>query len=195
MFCTNVSRGQELNYTPEILLGHRSLTYLHVVKYNVNDKFTVNNLVLFDAEYETEVNNIYFIRNMASYKFNKVFSVNTAIGIKNPGKFATMSVQYQYYKTDVSISFSAGPTYQNGFTLEQSLVVNYTPEISKNWKVYFNLLAIANLNLDEYQRGLQQLRMGLKNKTIMFGLGANFDQFNNASKKLMNMGLFIKYNS
>lgn len=192
VFFKNLSYGQELNYTSEILLGHRSLTYLHLVKYNFNDKLSVNNLTLFDTEYETDANNIHFIRNMISYKFHKAISVNTAFGIKNPGKFATVSLQYIFSKTDFFISYSAGATYQSGFTLEQSLAINYTPLISKKLKAYFNLLVIANLNRVEYQRGLQQIKIGLKNKKLMYGLGANFDQFNNASKTLENIGLFVK---
>lgn len=197
IFCilfANSSRGQELNYNPELLLGNRSLTYLHLIKYNFNDKLSVNNLTLFDTEYKSDGNNIYYIRNMVSYRFYKGFSINTAIGMKNPGNFATISIQYQYSKNDFLVSYSAGSTYQNGFTLEQSLALNYTPEISEKLKAYFNFLAIANLNQEEYQRGLQQFRIGLKSRKLMYGLGVNFDQFDDGTNTLENIGIFVKHN-
>lgn len=187
------STGQELSFAPEMLFGNRSHTYLHLVKYHINERWSVNNLTLFDTEYITDVNNIFFIRNRVAYQLSRTLSANASIGVKNPGHFATASLQYRYSKKNFSASYSAGSTYQEGFTFEQSLALNYSPQISKGLKAYFNLLAIANLNFKEYQRGLQQLRIGLVSNKTAYGVGLNLDQFNNASKTLSNIGLFIKY--
>jgi hypothetical protein len=187
------SRAQELSFAPEMLLGNRSHTYLHLVKYHINGRWSVNNLTLFDTEYTTNGNNIFFIRNTATYRLSRTLSANASIGIKNPGHFATASLQYRYSKKNFTASYTAGSTYQEGFTFEQSLALNYSPKISKGLKAYFNLLAIANLNFEEYQRGLQQLRIGLVGNKAAYGVGLNLDQFNNASKTLSNIGLFIKY--
>lgn len=194
LFVAKANQGQELFFEPEMLAGHRSLTHLHLVKYNFNNRVSVNNLTLFDTEYSTNSNNIFFIRNTISYNLRNGIIANTAIGVKNPGHFATVSLQYKYSIEQLSVSYSVGTTYQKGFTLEQSLITSYTPKISKNLKAYFNLLAIANINTKEYQRGLQQLRIGLINKSTKYGLGVNLDQFNNATKTLFNIGLFIKHN-
>lgn len=187
------SRAQELFYAPEILFGYRSHTYLHLVKYHISERWSINNLSLFDTEYITNANNIFFIRNTATYQLSNNLIASTSIGVKNPGHFATASLQYRYSKKHFSLRYSSGATYQKGFTLEQSLALNYSPKISKGLKAYFNLLAIANLNFNEYQRGLQQLRIGLVSNKATYGVGLNLDQFNNASKTLSNMGLFIKY--
>lgn len=188
-----ISSGQELFFAPEMLFGNRSHTYLHLVKYQFNERWSVNNLTQFDTEYTTDANNIFFIRNTATYRLSSTLFANASVGVKSPGHFATASLQYRYSKKNFSASYSAGSTYQKGFTFEQSLVVHYSPQISKGLKAYFNLLAIANVSFYEYQRGLQQLRLGLVSNKIAYGIGLNLDQFNNASKTLSNIGLFIKY--
>ncbi|WP_417611907.1 hypothetical protein [Owenweeksia hongkongensis] len=187
------SLAQELFFAPEILFGNRSHTYLHLVRYHFNERWSVNNLTQFDTEYTDDSNNIFFIRNTATYKLSSAFFTNVSIGVKSPGHFATASLQYRFSKEHFSARYSAGTTYQIGFTFEQSLVVNYTPQISRDLKAYFNLLAIANLDFQEYQRGLQQLRLGLVSRKMAYGIGLNLDQFNNTSKTLSNIGLFIKY--
>lgn len=55
------SKAQQLAYTPDIVLGHRSYTYLHNISYQFNDKLKVNNLTLFDTEYTKDKENIFFI--------------------------------------------------------------------------------------------------------------------------------------
>jgi hypothetical protein len=185
--------AQGANYTPEMVTGHRSLSYKHLVSYDFKNTVAVNNLTLFDTEHQGDSNNVYFIRNTVTFRLDKKLSVNAAFGMKNPGTFATISFQYYYAKNDFSASYSVGSTYQAGFTLEQSVTVDYAPSINKNLSAYFNLLVIVNLKPEEYNRGIQQLKAGLKQDDLMYGLGANFDQFNNGYKTLLNIGVFIKY--
>lgn len=52
-------KAQQLTYTPDIVLGHRSYTYLHNVSYQFNDKLKINNLTLFDTEYTKDRENIF----------------------------------------------------------------------------------------------------------------------------------------
>ncbi|MAY83316.1 MAG: hypothetical protein CMP59_04205 [Flavobacteriales bacterium] len=189
-----IAPGQDVILIPEVLMGNRSQTYLQYIGYDFNKRLSVNNLTLFDTEYSDDSNNIHFVRNTISYEVSTNVLFNTSIGVKNPGHFATIALQYRYSKKDLQFSYSAGTTYQEGFTLEQSLLLKYTPSISNNLKAYFNLLAIANIDLKEYQRGIQQLRLGMLKHQTAYGLGLNLDQFNNASKTLSNLGVFIKHN-
>ncbi|GAL83984.1 hypothetical protein MYP_1212 [Sporocytophaga myxococcoides] len=193
-FLSKELNAQQLSYTPDIVLGHRSLTYLHHVNYNFNNKIKINNLTLFDTEYSSDNANIFFIRNTFSYNVLRKVTFNVAFGMKNPGSFFTISTQYRTGHPRYLFAYSIGTTYQRGFTLEQSIALEYYPYLAENLQAYFNLLAIANINLEEYQRGLQFVRLGFKENKIIYGLALNADQFNNAKRRLVNTGIFIKYN-
>ncbi|MBQ4915847.1 hypothetical protein J8L85_15435 [Maribacter sp. MMG018] len=186
--------GQELDFSPDMVLGNRSVTYKHFIGYSINSRLSIDQLTLFDTEYEEDANNIYFIRNNFSYHFNEKIKLNTAIGIKNPGAFCTVSLGFSMKTNNFSFTYTAGSTYQKGFSFEQSVVFSYTPDLGHGLEGYINLLATANINGDGYIRGLQQFKIGIRKKQMITGLALNLDQFNNAQKKLENMGVFVKYN-
>lgn len=186
--------AQPLNYLPDMVIGNRSFTYLHNIKYHFNDRVKINNLTLFDTEYKVNKSNIYFIRNTLSYNFSKNISLNTAFGIKNPGTFFTFSGQFRTQKPTYSFAYSLGTTYQRGLTLEQAMAFDFSPHLTEKLRLYFSFLAIANLKHKEYQRGIQLIRLGLKEKKASYGFALNLDQFNNNTKTLENTGIFIKYN-
>lgn len=185
--------AQQAAYVPELLAGHRSVSYLHNVTYRLSDRMSLSNLTLFDTEYCHDVRNIFFIRNMFSYTLFPGLAVNVFFGVKNPGSFTGVALQYTYRKTTYVLAYSAGATYQKDVTLEQSLRLEYFPRISPQYQAYFNLLAIANVNTTEYQRGLLYLRLGLKKNNLAYGLGFNLDQFNNNAQSLENAGSFIRF--
>ncbi|OUR90944.1 hypothetical protein A9Q87_13510 [Flavobacteriales bacterium 34_180_T64] len=192
IFAALASKAQNVGFSPEMVLGHRSLSYQHFVSHSFNEKWSVNNVSYFDTEYNNETNVIFFIRNMLSYSFNKHFKVNAAIGVKNPGAFATITSQYQYSASSYKISYAIGSTHQNGFTLEQTLILNYTPALNTSIKAYLNLFVVVNTNLKILNRGIQQLRIGLKKEKFITGIAINLDQFTKAEKTLENYGIFIK---
>ncbi len=186
--------AQDLLVTSEIVSGNRSVAYQHLIDHTFNKSWSVNNITLFDTEYANDDNTIYFIRNMVSLKLPKSFKINAAFGIKNPGAFVTFTAQYQFRHSTFKMSYAIGSTYQNGLTLEQTLLLNYTPRLSKTMEGYVNLFVVVNTNLKVLDRSLQQLRLGVKQNTLTTGIAVNLDQFTNAVKTLENYGVFIKYN-
>jgi hypothetical protein len=185
--------AQSVSFSPEMVIGNRSTTYQHFIGYKINDTWSINNISSFDSEHTDNKNNVFFIRNMLSYNLNKHFKANLAIGIKNPGKFATLSSQYQYATPNFKINYAIGSTYQNGFTLEQTLLLNYTLDLSKNIQGYINLFAVISTNLKVLNRGIQQLRFGIKKEKFVTGMAVNLDQFTKVEKTLENYGLFLRY--
>ncbi|WP_417197461.1 hypothetical protein [Bizionia sp.] len=194
LFGILVSNAQSVRFSPEMIVGNRSTGYQHFIGYKINDTWSINNISLFDLEHTNNKNNIFFIRNMLSYTLNKHFKANVSIGVKNPGKFTTLSSQYQYVTSKLKINYSIGSTYQNGFTLEQSFLLNYTPTLSKNIQGYINLSAVLSTNFKVLNRGIQQLRFGIKKEKLITGMSVNLDQFIKAEKTLENFGVFTKYN-
>ncbi|UEQ76981.1 hypothetical protein [Chryseobacterium arthrosphaerae] len=186
--------AQKLSYTPDLVLGNRSYTYMHTINYQLNDRLKLSNLTLFDTEYTRDKENIFFIRNTFAYNLSKKLSVNAAFGMKNPGAFFSAYVQYKITRPTYSLSYAIGTTYQKGFSLEQSVSLEYTPYLKENLQGYFSILAIGNIDNSGYPRGLQLIRLGVKQNKMMYGVATNFDQFNNGKKTLENIGAFVKYN-
>lgn len=194
LLCSGLpGRAQKTNYTPELVTGYRSLFYQHGVNHFFSKKLRFNNLVVYDTEYRSDKNNIFFIRNTLSVALSKPLSLQTAIGIKNPGSFATIALQYQYQTGPLRFLYAAGATYQSGLTLEQSLILEYNPLLQPGTNAYFRLQAIANTDFIQYQRGIQQFRAGLQHETTQYGVAVNLDQFNNGARQLENAGIFIRY--
>lgn len=185
--------AQKTTYTPELVAGYRSLFYQHGINHFFSKKLRFNNLVVYDTEYRSDKNNIFFIRNTLSVTLNQPLSLQTAIGIKNPGSFATIALQYQYQNGPLRFLYAAGATYQTGLTLEQSLILEYNPLLQPGTSAYFRLQAIANTDFTQYQRGIQQFRAGIQQATTQYGVAVNLDQFNNGSRQLENAGIFIRY--
>lgn len=184
--------GQSTTYTPDMMVGHRAYGYTHTISHKLSDKLTLQNLVLFDAEYEEDTHNIFFIRNTIAYKLPKNFILNAGFGVKNPGKFASVYLQYQVKRKDFQLIYGVGTTYQKGFTLEQSFLVEYTPQITQEWQGLFRISAVGNVDRHEYTRGFQHIRIGMKKDKITMGVAANLEQFAMSWDHFENYGVFVK---
>ena len=193
LFGNVTGHAQKTTFTPELVTGYRSLFYQHGINHFFSKKLRFNNLVVYDTEYRSDKNNIFFIRNTLSVALSKPLSLQTAIGIKNPGSFATLALQYQYQTGPLRFLYAAGATYQTGLTLEQSLILEYNPLLQPGTSAYFRLQAIANTDFTQYQRGIQQFRAGIQQETTQYGVAVNLDQFNNGARQLENAGIFIRY--
>lgn len=185
--------AQPLTYAPDVVFGHRSFAYMHQVNGSFHPKIRLNNLVLFDTDYKNRDHKLFFMRTTVSYMLTENIALNAAAGMKSPGSFLTVSAQYRLARPGFSFAYSVGATRQAGFTLEQALAFEVMPRLTATLRGYFSCSAIANINLTEYQRGLQFIRLGLKTEMYGYGLALNLDQFNNNQKKLANGGIYFRY--
>lgn len=194
LFCCGLpGLAQRTNYTPELVTGYRSLLYQHAINHFFSKKLRFNNLVVYDTEYRSDKNNIFFIRNTLSLTLSKPLSLQTAIGIRNPGSFAIIALQYHYHTGLLRLLYAAGATYQTRLTLEQSLILEYNPLLQAGTHAYLRLQAIGNTDFTQFQRGIQQFRAGVQKETAQYGVAVNLDQFNNGARQLDNAGIFISY--
>lgn len=185
--------AQQLNYTSEVLAGHRSVAFQHKVNHTFNEDFKLLNIFNYETEYGSDKNNLYFLRSSLYYEIHKRFGMNLGIGLKNPGAFATVSGRYQYNLPSFLFLYEIGATYQDHFTLEQFTLVEYTPLLKDDVYLLIKVQLTSNRHRALEERGIQQARLGIKQDRKQFGLAANCDQFNNRTKTLKNYGLFYKY--
>lgn len=188
----HTSSGQNILFSPEVLVGDRSVSYQHLQRIELNLKWSYQNTFIIDNEYASDNNRIYFFRNSISYHHSNKWRTNLAFGLKNPGLFSTISWTYLNKDNQHSFFYSVGFTYQNGISIEQSML--YRKELIRiqKYTLYYQVFAVANIDVHGYTRGLQQLRIGFQKEAIQFGFGLNFDQFNNGNKTLVNQGGYIK---
>lgn len=189
---TGCARGQA-GYSPELVGGHRSVTYMHQAAFPVGDRGRLSNMVLVDKDYGKDKNNIFFVRTAFSLHLLPEVAVHIMAGLKNPGSFATILSQYKLSRPRYALSYAIGATYQGGLTLEQSLFAECSPVLSTKRSGYISASATANITSKKYQRGIQFIRLGIKEKTIIYGVALNFDQFDNGAKTLENAGIFIRH--
>ncbi|UII31106.1 hypothetical protein LVD17_22705 [Fulvivirga ulvae] len=179
-------------FSPETIAGHRSFTYNHNLTLSLTEKIGLTNISWFDADYRNSANHIYFIRSGLSYRLEEAWRFDAGVGMKNPGSFATVSLGYQRFREVFSFSCTAGATYQAGWTMEPVLWAAWTPKLSSAQHLYLSLFVTGNIDKEAVQRGIQQVRLGLTQGQISYGLAANFDQFNDFTNTLYNLGFFLK---
>lgn len=183
---------KSLAYHPELIIGNRSVFYQHSISTSLHSKFRFNNITQFDNEYFNNKNNIYFIRNSVSYPLHKNFSINAALGLKNPGSFSTLFINYNLTKNNFILNYSVGFTLQKKYSYEQMFIIEKNIPVHKNIAIHTKFQALTNITQTEYLRGFQHFRVGLKQHSFNYGLAANFDQFNNNKRTLHNYGIYIK---
>lgn len=184
--------AQDLRYVPDVVLGNRSFTYLHAVSQSLGGRVRQNNLTLFDTDFKQARNNIFFMRHGLSYSLGQRLAVHAAVGLKNPGAFISLYGTFRQAGKTAALTYALGGTFQQGWSLEQSLQLEYYPPLTPHVDAYLSLLAIGNVGEAGYLRGLQLMRAGVRTHRHTYGLAFNADQFDNARKKLFNAGIFIK---
>lgn len=182
---------KKVSFSPENFLGNRSNNYQHLVRTEISKALYITNFAYLDSDYRTQ-ENLYNFRNTLSYSLIKGWASNLAFGVKNPGFYSTVSIQYNQKNDAFSYIISSGATYQKDFTSESFASIQYTPQIKNDLMAFIKATFSFNINSKGVTRGIQQFRFGIKNKQLIYGWASNFDQFNYNQRTLTNHGLFLR---
>lgn len=178
----------------EIFAGNRAITYQHVLNKNILDnKFNFFNMVSFDTEYKDNGSNIYVIQSLVSYKITNKFSLGLGGQLQNIGAFAIVGVQFAHSTDNFLFVVLPTVTITGKSNYEQFLLLEYRPKINEKIRGYFRTQFLINTDFTRYNRGYQQIRLGLEKKNIRFGLATTFDQFNSSRITTSNYGVFMRY--
>jgi len=187
------TKAQQIRIAPEVLIGHRAAFYKQDFMLQCNERIFINTNAVYDADFRHEQKVLYFLRNAVSYTISKSTAISLAHGVKNPGTFGTVAVQYSLSDENLLLISSVGLTYLHSFTIEPFVLVEYNGAIASTTQFYFRFQAVVNISVEAFTRGIQQVRVGISNGKMKYGIGGNFDQFLHAETKLENIGLFFKY--
>lgn len=193
MLLSKLMFSQMLNYSPEIVIGHRSYTYQHMINLPLGEKLSLSNLTYFDSEYKNNSNNLYIIRNNLSYDIAKNIKLNAMVGIKNPGTFSVLALQYSVKGKNLTYVTYAGWHYQKGSALEYFTLLQYDTPITQDYILTIKGQNTFDINHQGIFRGVQQLRIGLSKGSIGFGIAGGFDQWKKGDPTLYNLGIYFRY--
>lgn len=177
----------------EVFIGHRALSYQHVLSKNVfEEKFNFFNVSAFDAEYGENPKNEFIISSLFSYNIGKGFSVGVGGEIQPPGASVIAGIQYAFASKEFLLVVFPSVNLNGAMKYSQFTLLEYRPKINENLHGYFRTQLVVSTDFAAYDRGYQQFRMGLQIQNIQFGLAANFDQFNSNERMTTNYGVFTR---
>lgn len=192
-FSTSALFSQRIVFLPETVVGNRSLSYQHNVFVPITNKFSFSNFSYFDIEHTGYERNLYVIRNTVSYGLSSHFQVNAIAGIKNPGAFASLNLQYTLRSPVFYLSTFVGPQYLKQFTIEHFIMVQFKAPLSFETNLFLKAQSSLYFNNKGIARGIEQVRIGVDWRKYGMGLAGNFDHWNNAETTISNLGLYFKY--
>lgn len=177
----------------EILAGHRAFSYQHVINKNLRgEKFSFFNVTSFDADYDRNEDNVFLISGFFSYSLGKGFSAGLGGEIQRPGAFVIAGAQYAYVSNQLLIVVFPSVNLNGDTQYSQLNLLEYRPNISRSLRGYFRAQILIITDFNVYNRGYQQVRLGLQIKQTQIGLAATFDQFDSGTIATTNYGAFVR---
>lgn len=187
------SSAQQPPLPVELFGGNRAMYYQHVINKNLfNDKFNFFNVTSFEAEHDSNENNLFVVSSLFSYNLGKGFSIGIGGEIQRPGTFAIVGAQYAYVSETILLVVFPSMNINGDKEYTHFTLFEYKPKLSDKLKGYFRSQFLVITDFDNYNRGYQQLRLGLQIDNIQFGLATNLDQFDNSNITTSNYGLFVR---
>jgi hypothetical protein len=204
IFCTQVSifAQDTTRHSPpipvEFMVGNNRLFFQMSISKPIlpNSKLGFFNITSFQTDYKeskkepdfVSISWLYYnvykgIAPLAGVAMNYVNGISTFAGV-------------QYVFANRKVLFVAAPSVflTESKNLEIFTKFEFKPDINPKIKLYTNLQGLLNRNTKEnhHARSYFYSRIGLTQKGISYGLGANFDSYSPLKIRKNNFGVFVK---
>lgn len=183
----------------EVLFGHdRFFFQMEVIKkFSEQSRFGLLSIATFAADYRNDMReNSLTIPVQVNYTFKKGFGVMAGVENNDAVGFSPILGPQHVYASRTFLAVTVASYFLNGNNdLGLFGLYEYRPPIGKGWSLYSRLQFIYNQNLSEGQhnRSFVYLRGGVKKDQLIFGLGANLDQYGPEKSVGENYGLFVRW--
>ena len=197
----------------EVMVGNKQTQYFAFIQKDLDSvgRWNIFSQGLYAVNYKDSSLNSISIDNQLSYQFNNWLGISAGGSFDGLQFNPTLGLSLSYFNKKGDFSISAFPMVQlaKPMTLDLFALINYSPQFTKKWGFFSQLIAGTNLGLQkEYpsqQREIlniftrhnisnQLLRIGLNYKQkFQFGIGTDFAQFGNNEGNLNNFGIFLRY--
>lgn len=182
----------------ELLFSNRGMAFQMIIdkKFNSIPKlgfFSVTSLV---GEGNTDKINDYMTHSSLTYEIFKGLKLAGGFHI-TPVKGMRPIVGLIYTKLNKIWLFVANSRidFSNETNVEGLILVEYKPEINKNWRFYSRLQALYEYNIiiEKQTRSYLIARAGLSYNEFTFGLGTNIDYYGPTKFNENSVGGFINF--
>lgn len=183
----------------EVFIGNNGLYYQTNAKkqFSPSSRFGFFSLATYTADYKNELSrNRMLIEAQLSYTIIGGFGVMTGTDMNSVTGFsAIVGPQHTFASRNVLAVTIASFFLNEKRDFKLFGLYEYKPSIGRGWSLYNRVQFIYNHNMKEgiHNRSYLYLRSGLKKDALVFGLGANLDQF--GPKKIFedNYGVFVRW--
>lgn len=182
----------------ELLFSNRGMAFQMIIdkKFNSIPKlgfFSVTSLV---GEWNTDKINDYMTQSSLTYEIVKGLKLAAGFHI-TPVKGMRPIAGLIYTKSNKTWLFVANSRidFSNDTNVEGLILVEYKPEINKNWRFYLRLQALYEYNtvIEKQTRSYLMARAGLSYNEFTFGLGTNIDYYGPTKFNENSVGGFMSF--
>jgi len=183
----------------ELFFGDQQLSFEMVVnkQFAPESRLGFFSVATFSAKYNDLTNVEITIPAHLYYTFWKGLSVTGGGSVNSVVGFSPYTGFQHIFASRQILAVTVASLYLNTENdFEIFGLYEYKPPINEKWSFYSRLQFIYNTSLKEgnHNRSYLYLRAGVKRESIMFGLGANLDQYGPFKTFEDNYGLFVRYN-
>lgn len=183
-----------MTFFPEVVVGHRSYSYAHNADFPVDKKWSIVNIVSVDVEHTGYERNLFFIGSGLSYHLSPAFKANALVGLKDPGAFGAINIQYSKKFEKIFFTTFLGWHYLKESDVEHFMLAQYKTPIKDNLDFVLKIQSVMTFNKHGFSRGIEQVRLGVAGRKAGFGLAVNFDQWARVLSPIYNVGFYFTYN-
>ncbi|MBL0882648.1 MAG: hypothetical protein IBJ16_04760 [Chitinophagaceae bacterium] len=183
----------------EAFFSNNNLYYQTNVKKALSPSSRVSffSLATYTADYKNEISrNRMLIEAQISYTIKKGFGVMMGTDINSvTGYSAIFGPQHTFASSKLLAVTIASFFLNTKRDFKLFGLYEYKPSIGNGWSLYNRVQFIYNYSMKEgiHNRSYLYLRSGLKKKALVFGLGANLDQFGPRKTFEDNYGVFLRW--
>lgn len=197
----------------EVMVGNKQTLYYAYIQKDLDSigRWNLFAQSLYAINYKDKTQNSISIESQLTYQLNNWLGISVGGGFDGIQFNPTVGLSLGYLNKKGDFSISAFPMVQlaKPIALDFFALVNYSPQFTKKWGLFTQLIAGTNLGLKkeypEQQREVmniftrhnisnQLLRIGLNYKQkFQFGFGTDLAQFGMNEGRFVNVGLFLRY--
>lgn len=184
----------------EVFVGHKGVAFELL---NSNDldsarRWNLFTIARFETSYEKDslsTPDFYTVNPLLTYAFTKNIGLSAG-GYYSFDQFVPQVALNITYFNEKGLFLNLFPTLevQENPNFEIFGIINFSPRLSTNWKLYTQVLFGTNFNTKEHNISYQLIRVGLDYKGFQFGLGGNIREFSSDWIYSGNYGVFIRKN-
>ncbi len=197
--CKLYAQAPEPPFPVEMLFGHHRLYFQMVAKkkFSPDSRFGFFSVATYSASYKNDTKeNSIIMPVQFSYSIGRGFGIMAGTDINAAVGFSPIVGPQHNFASQRVLAVTVVSFFLNeDHDVKIFGLYEYKPPLGEHWSLYSRLQFIYNHNWQEgfHNRSYLYLRGGVKKGPLIFGIGANLDQFGPEKIFEDNYGLFVRW--